>query len=88
MAKVAAALDGSRYWSPVAQTAAGPAMLERAGTTCLQGRNSRAWYDNTNEPTSVSALLLGFIAKHKQQSTAGDSDSQKWRCTKQRTWGN
>jgi hypothetical protein len=54
-AKAAAALDGSRYRSsPVAQTTAGPAMLEHAGTTCLQGRSSGVWYDNTNEPTSVS----------------------------------
>ena len=60
-ANAAAALDGSRYQSPVAQTAAGLAMLERAGTTCLQGRSSGAWYDNTNEPTSVSFFSKALL---------------------------
>jgi hypothetical protein len=47
-------------------------MLERAGTTCLQGRSSGAWYDNTNEPTSVlffSKALLQNINNNQPRGT-------------------
>jgi hypothetical protein len=46
-------------------------MLERAGTTCLQGRSSGAWYDNRNEPTSVlfSKALLQNINNNQPRGT-------------------
>jgi primosomal replication protein N len=39
------------------------------------------------QTTYQCVVFKGFIAEHKQQSTAVDLDLQKWRFTKQRTWG-
>jgi hypothetical protein len=81
ISKAAAALDGEcRYLSAVGKGAAGPAMLECAGTTCLQCRNIGTWYwyDNTSE---FSKALLQNINNNQPGGTWGFAKMEVYQTT-------